>query len=137
MQEIYKNDTNDQAKKATKELGPKVINIHTEPKSLHVFGTLYIGRSDKNHLHFGNPFSHVASSKGAIRVSTRTEAITEFEKWIIGIDHKHLEQDRRHWMIKHLWKIKQAKCLACFCAPFPCHGDILKKLALNPNTKFH
>jgi hypothetical protein len=117
--------------------GPDVINLHKDPKCLKQYGTLYIGRSDKSPNHFGNPFSHIKSSKGAIMVKNRSEAIEAFEKWITGADFKHLEQDRRHWIIKHLWKVKQAKKLACFCHPSPCHGDILKKLSLKAHPKIH
>jgi hypothetical protein len=118
-------------------LPPSIINLHEDKKSLKEYGTLYIGRSFKNPNHFGNPFSHIKSAENSIQLGSRGEAIEEFEKWIIGTEHKHLEQDRRHWILKHLWKIKQAKKLACFCAPKPCHGQILKKLALQPHTHIH
>jgi hypothetical protein len=116
---------------------PTIINLHKEAKLLHEYGTLYIGRSERIPYHFGNPFSHLKNSRSAIVVKTREDAINEFEKWLLGISHKNLDQDRRHWIIKHLWKIKQAKRLACFCAPAKCHGDILKKTALEHNPKIH
>ena len=92
-----------------KSLPPSIINLHIDKKSLQEYGTLYIGRSEKNPRHFGNPFSHIKSAKHSINVKTREEAIKEFEKWLVGTEHKHLEQDRRHWILKRLWRIKQAK----------------------------
>jgi hypothetical protein len=116
---------------------PIIINLHKDAKFLKEYGTIYIGRSENNPNHFGNPFSHIKSSKKVVYVKSRQEAIDEFKKWLIGTDHKQLEQDRRHWIIKHLWKIKQAKRLACFCHPAPCHGDILKEIALEPHPTIH
>lgn len=116
---------------------PLVVNLKGNKISLNEYNTLYIGRSSKNPNHFGNPFSHLPSVKTAIQVKTREQSIQEFEKWLLGTDHRHVEQDRRHWILKHLWKIKQAKKLGCFCAPLPCHGDILKKIALKAHPHIH
>lgn len=120
-----------------KHLDPIIINLHVEPNAIKEYGTLYIGRSAKNPNHFGNPFSHIKSSHHSMKVNKRQDTIECFEKWLLGTDFKHLEQDRRHWIIKHLWKVKQAKKLACFCSPNPCHGDILKRISLTHQPKIH
>ena len=109
---------------------PLIINLKREPKCLKEIGSLYIGRSKNNPNHFGNPFSHIKSSKGTVQVKSRKEAVSEFEKWLLGIDHNDLEQDRKYWILNSIWKVKQARKLACYCHPLPCHGDILKKVAL-------
>jgi len=112
-------------------LKPKVINLHIDKDALKEWGTVYIGRSFKKSLHFGNPFSHIASSHDSIKVKDRQEAIEFFRLWLTEKKFLNIEPDRRHWIQKNLWRIQQAKKLACYCHPKPCHGDVLIELALD------
>lgn len=67
---------------------------------------IYIGRPSK----WGNPF--------AIGVDgNRAEVIRKYEEWI---------RTRPHLMAD-LHELR-GKVLGCWCAPKPCHGDVLIKL---------
>lgn len=68
---------------------------------------VYIGRPSK----WGNPFT-------LGRDGTREEVIMKYHRWIL--DQPGLLKDV-HELI--------GKRLGCFCAPLPCHGDVLLGLA--------
>lgn len=79
-----------------------VVNKHhNEPYDV------YIGRPSK----WGNPF--VIGKHGS-----RTEVITKYEIWLL------YQSD----LIASLHELR-GKCLGCWCAPAPCHGDVLVRLA--------
>lgn len=67
---------------------------------------IYIGRPGK----WGNPF-HVLTD------GTREEVVAKYERWI---------QQQPHLM-KDLHELR-GKVLGCWCAPKPCHGDVLVRL---------
>jgi len=71
---------------------------------------IYVGRGSK----WGNPFRIGVDGD-------RTTVINKYEQWIIGQPHilRSLNELRGHDLV-------------CFCAPRPCHGDLLLHLA---NTK--
>jgi hypothetical protein len=71
---------------------------------------VYIGRPSL----WGNPFA-------IGRDGTRDEVITKFEAWIVG----------KPALMARLPELK-GKRLICWCAPLPCHGDVLHHLANNP-----
>jgi len=77
---------------------------------------VYIGRPSK----FGNPFSHKERTKAKFKVSTREEAIEQFERWIITQPE----------LMKDLKELK-GKVLGCWCKPLSCHGDVLIRLIEN------
>lgn len=68
---------------------------------------VYIGRPSK----WGNPFK-------IGRDGSRQDVIDKYEKWI----------QTQPYLLKSLPELK-GKILGCYCAPLPCHGDILAKLA--------
>lgn len=68
---------------------------------------VYIGRPSK----WGNPF--VIGVHG-----TREEVIAKYEEWI----------QTQPELLAALPELR-GKTLGCFCAPLPCHGDVLAKLA--------
>ena len=78
----------------------KVVHCKREPYDV------YIGRPSK----WGNPF--LIGKDG-----TREEVIAKYESWI-------REQGLLMLEIGEL----EGKILGCWCAPKPCHGDILLKL---------
>ena len=81
----------------------RVVNLHKEPYDV------YIGRAGKGQSgKWGNPFT-----KG-----TREENIVNYETYLVN--NKELISD--------LHELRDMR-LGCFCAPKPCHGDILKKYA--------
>lgn len=67
---------------------------------------VYIGRPSK----WGNPFR-------IGRDGTRQEVIEKYEVWIT---HRRLRYD-----LPEL----RGKVVGCHCAPLPCHGDVLVRLA--------
>ena len=95
---------------------PRVVHCKKEPYDV------YIGRPSK----WGNPFSHLESSKQSkYKVATRKEAIESFREWITKGEGKHL--------LKDLHELR-GKTLGCWCKPKSCHGDILLELS-NQKTK--
>ena len=76
---------------------------------------VYIGRGSK----WGNPYTHlpVGATKAQFQVKTVKEAIAKYQEYIIG----------RPDLLLALGEL-EGKRLGCFCAPKPCHGDVLVKL---------
>jgi hypothetical protein len=68
---------------------------------------IYIGRPSK----WGNPF--VIGRDG-----TREEVIAKYRAWIV----------RQPDLMAALAELR-GKVLGCYCAPLPCHGDVLADLA--------
>lgn len=68
---------------------------------------VYIGRGSK----WGNPF--VIGRDG-----DRAAVITKYEHWLRSQHHLLRALDELH-----------GRDLVCFCAPLPCHGDLLSRLA--------
>ncbi len=87
---------------------PYVVNMSNNPPAPYV----YVGRSNGElYSPWGNPF--VVGVHG-----TRSEVIAMYEKYILG--HPGL--------MARLPELKGA-VLACWCAPLPCHADVLLRLA--------
>jgi len=85
---------------------PKLWNLRRRPNVPK--GSVYIGRPGK----WGNPF--VMGRDG-----TREEVIFKFEKRLRS----------KPDMMRVVKKELRGKDLVCFCAPLPCHGDVLLKIA--------
>jgi len=68
---------------------------------------VYIGRPSK----WGNPF--IVGKDG-----TRDEVVAKYKNYIQNNPELLAEV-----------KTLKGKILGCYCAPLPCHGDILKELA--------
>lgn len=81
----------------SKELITRVVNIREESKDV------YIGRPSK----WGNPFK-------IGKDGTREEVVELYLEYILGNDE----------LMAALPELK-GKALGCWCAPLPCHGDIL------------
>lgn len=83
----------------------RILNKHKDviPKS-----AVYIGRPSK----WGNPF--VIGKDG-----TREDVIAKYRVWI-GNNPALMSQAKKELA---------GKDLVCFCAPLPCHGDVLMDIA--------
>lgn len=79
----------------------KVVHVNKE------LYDVYIGRPSK----WGNPFK-------IGRDGTREEVIKKYKHWICY-------QPGMLEMVEEL----RGKILGCWCAPKPCHGDVLLKIA--------
>ena len=99
---------------------PKVWNIRDPncPKD-----AVYIGRAVPRYgLRGGkwrNPFRFPTES-----CPTREDAIEAYRLYITGGERKYLP-----------FKELRGKDLACWCAPKPCHGDILLEVANEPDRE--
>lgn len=90
----------------------KVVHCKKEPFDV------YIGRPSP----WGNSYSHKSGTSAEFLVKTRAEAIDAFER-----DLRALIEEDRDTVIRYLTPIA-GKVLGCWCAPKPCHGDVLIKL---------
>lgn len=81
---------------------PKVLNKY------HSNDGVYIGRGSP----WGNPYR-------IDQYHSRAQVIWAYEKWI-------MDQPE---FIEEVKKELKGKNLVCFCAPLPCHGDILLRIA--------
>jgi Domain of unknown function (DUF4326) len=83
----------------------------------------YIGRPSP----LGNPFT-AKNYGGGIKVRTLQESIDRYEEWIMK------KINGRDQILLNELKRLQAKAkaqpinLICWCAPGPCHGDVIKKI---------
>src|SRR3990167_9119085 len=85
---------------------PKVVHCKKEPYDV------YIGRPSK----WGNPF--VIGEHG-----TREEVIEKYEEWLLGI--RSAPNKEKAPSLKEAKEELKDKVLGCWCAPAPCHGDVL------------
>lgn len=79
---------------------------------------VYIGRGGR----WGNPFSHREGTRAQFVVGSRDEAISAYRGWL--------------WAEVRAGRIGVAqlatlhgKRLGCWCAPQPCHGEVLVQAA--------
>lgn len=76
---------------------------------------VYIGRPSK----WGNPF--VIGKHG-----TRSEVVEKYEEWLLGIIDSPNGEKRPS--LSDAKRELKGKVLACWCAPYACHGDVLDRL---------
>jgi len=74
---------------------------------------VYIGRPSK----WGNPFVLPAGAPA----ECRDRVIAAYRAWIFHPDQNELRNAARREL--------RGKVLGCFCAPLPCHGDVLAEIA--------
>lgn len=87
----------------------------------------YIGRGTP----LGNQWTHLDSKfPDVIKVPTRAQAVAEYDKWLKG---KIKENDPKvcNELNRLVYIAQQGELrLQCFCAPLPCHGDVIKQVLL-------
>ena len=76
-------------------------------------GAVYIGRGSK----WGNPFRIGPDGD-------RAAVIAKYERWLAD----------QHDLLRALDELR-GRNLVCFCAPRPCHGDLLLRLANAPREQ--
>lgn len=80
---------------------------------------VYVGRPSK----WGNPYTHLKThSLAEIVVATKNEAIAAYEAWLL--DNPALLASVKTELA--------GKDLVCWCAPRPCHADVLLRIANTP-----
>lgn len=110
---------------------PRIVNVRGKGPSDRF---LYVGREMPGRFRaspFGNPFSAKAG-KETIRVATAAEAVEQFRRWVRGeLDLPRLEA-RRNRLLDSLPMLQAALDeglpLGCWCAPGPCHAEVLLEL---------
>jgi len=85
----------------------RVVRVNYEPHDV------YIGRPSM----WGNPFSSKVGTMARFLVADRAEALAKYEAWI-----------RQQPILMASIPQLRGKRLGCWCAPNPCHGDVLVKL---------
>lgn len=96
----------------------RAVNRRTEPCDV------YIGRGSP----FGNPFAAGGSEFAhTIPVASREEAIKRYANWLTT------DEQIEGWVKPSRDQIAalRGQRLGCYCAPQPCHGDVLADLAEN------
>lgn len=76
---------------------------------------VYVGRPTK----WGNPYSHQNNTLAQFKVENKAEAIAAFR------DMVRADPEFQNEIVLAL----SGKDLVCFCAPRPCHADILLEIA--------
>ena len=95
-----------------KPISPKVLNKRTDKIPSDA---VYVGRPSK----WGNPFkmNDPLLPAGLSRLGRRKAVIAEYHLWIT----------RQPGLMDSLRELK-GKDLVCWCAPLPCHADVLLEL---------
>lgn len=88
---------------------PRVVHVRDR-----VPGAVFIGRPSV----WGNPF--IIGRDG-----TREEVIEKYRRWL------KRDTDYAETLLYRIYRELKGRDLACFCAPLPCHGDVLLEIA-NP-----
>lgn len=93
-----------------------MINVLNRKDSKGIPGT-FVGRPSA----LGNPFIITGGGE-------RASAIQKYETWL----RQQIEDEDRDVMEAFLVLLRQARRgdvnLICFCAPEPCHADVIKKI---------
>jgi len=76
----------------------------------------------------GNPFVMK-------KESDRAGVIEKYMEWIL--DNIRADNEKIHAELDRLYAIaqKQELILICWCAPKPCHGDVIKDFVLHRNSE--
>lgn len=115
----------------TKEIPIEIINTH-HLKNKKVGE--YIGRGSP----LGNPYSHLEGTTALYKVATREEAIKQYRIWL----QKQIEQPNFK-VIEELDRLAYKAIsegslkLRCYCAPAPCHGDVIKEFLEKAIERFY
>lgn len=90
----------------------RVVHCKREPYDI------YIGRPSI----LGNPYSHRTSKHPVRHLATREDAIAAFREYAV----KRMVEDQE---FAAAIRSCRGKVLGCWCAPQPCHGEIILELA--------
>lgn len=91
----------------------RVVHCKKEPFDV------YIGRPSV----WGNDYSHKHDSVAKFYCLTREAAIEYYER-----DLRELLTQEREFVIENFLRPIAGKVLGCWCAPKPCHGEVLIKI---------
>lgn len=103
---------------------PRVLNRRRDGLPA---GAVYVGRGSV----YGNPWSHLPNSKAEFTCATRGETIEAFRSWLLGTGHRDVLQEQRRRLVEALPALT-GKDLVCYCAPEPCHAEVLRDIVNDP-----
>lgn len=95
-----------------------VVNKRTHLPTKNDF---YIGRGSP----LGNPFTSkpLANTRAQFQAESVEDSIQKYEKWLLD----NLTKEKRDYLNKIWLAARKGNVnLVCYCAPGPCHGDIIK-----------
>jgi len=93
----------------------KVVHFKKEPYDI------YVGRGSK----WGNPYSHMEGTAAKWVVDSREDAVRLYEEWLRAQPE----------LVAAAKKELKGKVLGCWCKPLACHGDVLLKIANEPEEE--
>ena len=96
---------------------PRVLNLRDLPDGVSD-GAIYCGRRMPRRRLSGSPFANPFKLHRNATEVERTECIAMYERWLTM---QPALLARLHTLV--------GRDLACWCAPLPCHCDVLLKLA--------
>ena len=97
----------------------KVINKHAADRTVDSLTGTYIGRPSP----LGNPF--IIGKDG-----DRTEVISKYKRWLLlQLARPSKAKDELNRLIE-LYNERKELVLICWCAPAPCHGDVIREFIL-------
>ena len=101
---------------------PSVTNIRGKIPAFLGLTFVYIGRKSGDWLQskWANPYRMHDHSN-----AERTRVLQEYEQWL-----KH------QFHLLNAWKELVIRTLGCWCAPSPCHGEILRNLVIKRLSEF-
>ena len=105
-----------------------VLNVKNKRTHVAQAGVVdfYCGRGSV----LGNPFSHKEGTKAKYVVESRNEAIEAYRIYFkeqMETNPEFLNEMRRIYRIAR----KQEVNLVCFCAPLPCHCNVIRGFILS------
>ena len=89
----------------------------------------YIGRSKDGSSPLANPFTHNGKRSNLAKLSFPTveEAIKAYELYFDKLYGKDNALTKEFDRIYEVYKRGEDVYLQCFCAPEPCHGDVIAR----------
>lgn len=106
-----------------------VINIKKDADHSTDDGYFYVGRSKKISSPLGNPFTHNGKRTSLAKLSfpTAKQAIQAYEMYFDKMYGTDEEFTNAFDEIYEVYKSGKDIYLGCFCAPEPCHAEIIAK----------
>lgn len=110
---------------------PQRIQRSSAKGHRHPPGTVFITRPGP----WGNPFNVKDCRAAGYDDFPEARCVVAFRAWLANpVGHLFWDnpesERRRAWILANLHVIREAKCVACWCAVGePCHGDVLIELA--------
>lgn len=116
----------------------QILNKHhfVNKDTFHVINGIYIGRGKiENQSLLGNPYSHLFSPDSENYEPTREGAVERYKIYAEHMLKNNLEYRSNIMdLVKKYINGEQIK-LICWCAPSPCHGEVIKEMIIELANK--